>query len=60
VPRLPGLGQVPWGRFIAALYRGGYDGFISIEHEDRAFEGDLELVQRGFLLARDALRPLIV
>jgi sugar phosphate isomerase/epimerase len=60
VPRLPGLGQVAWGRFIAALYRGGYDGFISIEHEDRAFEGDLELVQRGFLLARDVLRPLIV
>jgi sugar phosphate isomerase/epimerase len=60
VPRLPGLGQVPWGRFIAALYRSGYDGFISIEHEDRAFEGDLELVQRGFLLARGNLMPLIV
>jgi sugar phosphate isomerase/epimerase len=60
VPRLPGLGEVRWDRFIAALYRSGYDGFISIEHEDRAFEGDLELVRRGFLLARNALRPLIV
>lgn len=60
IPRLPGLGQVHWGRFIGALYRAGYDGFISIEHEDRDFEGGLELIQRGMLLARNALRPLVV
>jgi sugar phosphate isomerase/epimerase len=60
VPRLPGLGEVQWDRFIAALYRAGYDDVISVEHEDRAFEGTDELVKRGFLLARDALRPLIV
>ncbi len=40
VPRLPGLGEVRWDRFIAALYREGYDFVVSIEHEDRAFEGD--------------------
>jgi len=33
---------------------------VSVEHEDRKFEGDLELVQRGFLIARNALRPFIV
>jgi sugar phosphate isomerase/epimerase len=60
VPRLPGLGEVRWDRFISALYAAGYDWVVSIEHEDRKFEGDLELVQRGFLLARNALRPLIV
>ena len=59
VPRLPGLGEVPWSRFFAALYRARYDGVISIEHEDRAFEGTEELVKRGFLLARDVLRPYI-
>jgi sugar phosphate isomerase/epimerase len=59
VPRLPGLGEVRWDRFLAALYRAGYDSVISIEHEDRSFEGTEELVQRGFLLARDTLRPLI-
>jgi hypothetical protein len=32
---------------------------VSVEHEDRAFEGSLELVQRGFLIARDALRPYL-
>ena len=30
-----------------------------IEHEDRGFEGTDELVKRGFLLARDILRPYI-
>jgi sugar phosphate isomerase/epimerase len=59
VPRLPGLGEVDWSRFVAALYGAGYDGVISVEHEDRRFEGELELVKRGFLIAHDTLRPLI-
>jgi len=59
VPRLPGLGEVRWDRFLAALYGVGYDGVVSVEHEDRAFEGTAELVQRGFLIARDALRPYL-
>lgn len=58
-PRLPGLGQVNWPRFISALYRNGYDGALVVEHEDRQFEGTDELVKRGFLLARGTLAPLI-
>ena len=60
VPRLPGLGEVRWDRFLAALYAIGYDWVVSIEHEDRAFEGSDELVKRGFLIARNVLRPHIV
>ena len=60
VPRLPGLGEVRWDRFIAALYAVGYDFVVSIEHEDRGFEGDEELVKRGFLLSRNVLQPLLV
>jgi sugar phosphate isomerase/epimerase len=60
VPRLPGLGEVRWDRFIAALYAVGYDFAVSIEHEDRSFEADEELVKRGFLLSRNVLRPLLV
>jgi len=59
VPRLPGLGDVRWDQFISALYRSGYDYVISIEHEDRAFEKTEELVKRGFLIARDVLRPYV-
>ncbi len=60
VPRLPGLGQVRWDRFISALYAVGYDYVVSIEHEDRAFEGTEELVKRGLLIGRNVLRPLLV
>jgi sugar phosphate isomerase/epimerase len=59
VPRMPGLGEVRWDRFVSALYREGYDYVVSIEHEDRTFEGSEELVKRGFLIARDVLRPLL-
>lgn len=59
VPRLPGLGQVNWGRFTAALYAIGYDYVMSIEHEDRAFEKTEELVKRGFYISRDHLRQYL-
>lgn len=59
VPRLPGLGEVDWGRFISALYRVGYDGVLCVEHEDRDFEGSLQLLYDGFLLARNTVRPYL-
>ena len=58
-PRLPGLGEVDWGELFDALHRVGYNGDIVIEHEDHDFEGTDDLVKRGFLLARDFLRPYI-
>jgi sugar phosphate isomerase/epimerase len=60
VPRLPGLGEVRWDRFLAALYQAGYDGCVVIEHEDRDFEGSDERVKAGFLLARNAVAPYVV
>jgi len=57
VPRLPGLGDMDWAKFFAALTGIRYDGVVSIEHEDRAFEGEEELIKRGFYLARDVLKP---
>jgi sugar phosphate isomerase/epimerase len=59
VPRLPGLGDVEWDALFGALWRTGFDGDVIIEHEDRDFEKTDELVKRGFLLARDVLRPYI-
>ena len=59
IPRLSGLGDMDWAKFIGALYRFGYNDVISIEHEDRAFEKTEELVKAGFLIARDVLRPYI-
>lgn len=59
VPRMPGLGEVDWSGFFSGLYGAGYDGPIVIEHEDRQFEGSDDRVKRGFLLARDVLRPFV-
>lgn len=59
VPRLPGLGDVNWAKFISALTAARYDYVVSIEHEDRAFEGNEDLVKRGFYISRDVLKPYI-
>lgn len=41
-PKLPGLGDVNWGRFCSVLGEIGYDGPVCVEVEDRAYEGSLE------------------
>lgn len=40
-PKLPGLGEVNWGRFFSALTDSGYSGPVCVEVEDRAYEGSL-------------------
>ena len=59
VPRMPGLGDIDWAGVFSGLYRAGYDGPVIIEHEDRTFEGSDDKIKRGFLLARDVLRPFV-
>jgi sugar phosphate isomerase/epimerase len=59
IPRMPGLGEVDWNVIFSGLYRAGYDGPVIIEHEDRKFEGSDEAIKRGFMLARDVLRPFV-
>lgn len=38
-PKLPGAGEINWGRFVSVLADVGYDGPICVEVEDRVFEG---------------------
>jgi sugar phosphate isomerase/epimerase len=40
-PKLPGLGEINWGRFLSVLGDVGYDGPVCIEVEDRAYEKTL-------------------
>jgi sugar phosphate isomerase/epimerase len=40
-PKLPGMGEVDWGRFFSVLTDVGYRGAVCVEVEDRAFEGSL-------------------
>jgi sugar phosphate isomerase/epimerase len=58
--RVPGLGQVDWVRLIDALYEGGFDGVLSVEHEDPVWGGSEERVEAGLEVAHRTLRPLLV
>jgi sugar phosphate isomerase/epimerase len=58
--RVPGLGQVDWPKLIDALYEGGFDGVLSVEHEDPVWGGTEEKVEAGLEVAHRTLRPLLV
>ncbi len=57
--KIPGLGDINWGAWIAALTDTGYDGPVCIEVEDEAFSGDLERRRQSLRVSRNVLRPLI-
>lgn len=58
--RVPGLGDVEWRRIVDALYVGGYEGVISVEHEDPVWSGSPDRVKQGLVLAERTLGPMIV
>ena len=57
-PKLPGLGDVDWGQFFAALTDAGYDGPVCIEVEDRAYEGSLADRKRSLRQSRKFLETV--
>ena len=58
--RVPGLGQVDWPRLVDVLYEGGFDGVISVEHEDPVWGGTPDKVKTGLQVAFRTLDPLII
>ena len=58
--RVPGLGDVDWRRVVDTLYEGGFDGVLSVEHEDPVWGGTDDRVHTGLEIAYRTLRPLIV
>jgi sugar phosphate isomerase/epimerase len=55
IPKLPGLGDVKWGEFFAALSDVGYRGPVCVEVEDRAYEGSLADRKRALRQSRKFL-----
>jgi sugar phosphate isomerase/epimerase len=55
-PKLPGLGEVSWGRFFSVLSDSGYDGPVCVEVEDRAYEGSLDLRRQALRQSLGYLR----
>jgi sugar phosphate isomerase/epimerase len=58
-PKLPGLGDVKWGEFFAALTDAGYNGPVCIEVEDRAYEDSLEARKRALRQSRKFLEQFM-
>ena len=59
-PKLPGLGDVDWGRFVSALTDIRYDGFTCIEVEDKAFEGSEMAVLDSLRLSKRYLEQFVI
>ena len=59
-PKLPGLGDVDWGKYVSALTDIGYDGCTCIEVEDRAFEGSREKVLDSLRLSKRYMEQFVI
>jgi len=57
--RIPGMGEIDWGRFISVLGECGYDGVLSIEHEDPVWHGEPEKKKQGLVLGRRHLAQFL-
>lgn len=58
-PKLPGLGDVDWGKFFSLLTDAGYRGAVAVEVEDRAYEGSLELRKASLVQSLAYLRQYL-
>lgn len=59
-PKLPGLGDVNWAKFVSALTDIGYDGYTAVEIEDRAFEKDKNDIVKSMKLTYRYLRNFVI
>lgn len=58
-PKIPGLGDVDWGKYISALTDIRYEGYSVIEIEDKAFEKSLDDAKRAVKQTANYLRNFI-
>jgi len=58
-PKLPGLGDVDWGKFFSALTDVGYKGAACVEVEDRSYEGSLQVRKKSLVQSREYLKQFL-
>jgi hypothetical protein len=58
-PKLPGMGDVDWGKFCSVLTDVGYRGPVCVEVEDRAYEDTLDRRKASLHQSRVYLRNFI-
>lgn len=58
-PKLPGLGDIDWGKLVSALTDVGYKGAALIEVEDRSFEDSPESIEHSILISKNFMSQFI-
>lgn len=58
--RVPGRGEIDWSKLVDRLFEHGYDGSLTIEHEDPVWMGSDDRIQAGVEIACATLSPLLV
>ncbi|MBM3845368.1 MAG: sugar phosphate isomerase/epimerase [Verrucomicrobia bacterium] len=58
-PRIPGFGEIDWGRFLATLMETSYRGPVCIEVEDDTFGKTLDGRTSALKAARNVLQPFL-
>ncbi|MEG2870495.1 MAG: sugar phosphate isomerase/epimerase [Clostridium sp.] len=59
-PKLPGLGDVDWGRYVSTLHDIGYQGCACIEVEDRSFEESHDDVIKSLVLSKRYMGQFVI
>lgn len=59
-PKIPGLGDVDWGKYVSALTDIGYNGYTCIEVEDRAFENSQEDIINSLKLSKRYMEQFVI
>ena len=59
-PKIPGYGDVDWGKYVSALTDIGYDGYTCIEIEDKYFEGSKEKTIDSLKLSKKYMTNFVI
>lgn len=59
-PKLPGLGNVDWGKYVSALTDIGYNEYACIEVEDKAFESSDQRLRDSLILSKKYMEQFVI
>ena len=59
-PKLPGYGDVNWGKYVSALTDIGFDGCACIEVEDKSFESSKEKILDSVKISKRYMEQFVI
>lgn len=59
-PKLPGYGDVNWGRYVSALTDIGFDSFACIEVEDKSFESSRDKILDSIRISKRYMEQFVI